>query len=87
MAVDRGPGSVATLTTAVPDASPLACQQCGGLFIPRRRRKDTRFCSARCRARWHADRRVALLAELDELLTRAAQVVRELREGPERLTG
>jgi hypothetical protein len=42
--------------------------------------RDAKYCSGRCRARWHAARRAALLAELEAALTRAVQVVREFRE-------
>ena len=37
--------------------------------------------SARCRSRWHADRKAALLKALDEALLQTHDLLRELREG------
>jgi endogenous inhibitor of DNA gyrase (YacG/DUF329 family) len=57
------------------------CDQCGGPVVRRPRgRRDARFCSGRCRARWHAAQRSARLTELDDLLGRVAALVRELRK-------
>jgi L-aminopeptidase/D-esterase-like protein len=36
--------------------------------------------SAACRGHWHGERKAALLVELEQTLTRAASLVRELRE-------
>ncbi len=65
----------------------MVCQQCGTDFTPRRRRKDVRFCSARCRTAWHPAHRRRLLGELAVALDRAAALVSELREGEERRDG
>jgi predicted nucleic acid-binding Zn ribbon protein len=31
----------------------LKCDNCGGEFIPKRIKRDNRFCGARCRAEFH----------------------------------
>lgn len=58
----------------------MTCAQCGAAFASRPRGRAARFCSARCRGRWHADRRRRLLGELAETLAQAAALARELRE-------
>ena len=79
--------TVKTLSNAVPGVSPLACAQCGQPFTPRPRGRNGRFCRSTCRARWHQAQRTAMLGELEHVLTRAAALVRELRDGSAKLTG
>jgi hypothetical protein len=81
---EHSPDSVLTLAGGVLGTTPLVCPHCGSSFIPRRRRRDVRFCRPACRARWHAKRRAAMLAELEQSLDRAAALVRELRARRER---
>ncbi len=57
----------------------MTCTQCGTEFTPRRRRRDARFCSGKCRAGWHARRKAAVLDELTDLLGRIGEILRELR--------
>jgi hypothetical protein len=61
----------------------VICEHCGTSFEPKPRAHGARFCSARCRGRWHVERRDRLLAALAETLERAAALVRELRDGEE----
>lgn len=75
------PGSVVTLAPTAPEQTPLVCEHCGASFVPRRRRRHVRFCRSGCRSRWHAQRKAALFAALDETLTRAAELLRELKGG------
>lgn len=67
--------------TAFKRASCMICARCETPFEPKARGRGGRFCSARCRARWHAARRTALVMELAQLLERAATLVADLREG------
>jgi hypothetical protein len=55
----------------------MTCEQCGTHFEPRRRRA-VRFCRATCRARWHAAKKVAAMAELSRLVARMAALISEL---------
>ena len=67
-------------TETVARTGSLVCAQCGASFVPRRCRRDTRFCRAACRVAWHSAQKAAKLAALDETLTRAVAMVRELRD-------
>jgi endogenous inhibitor of DNA gyrase (YacG/DUF329 family) len=67
-----------TLAMAIPDGRQVICPQCGESFVPRRQRSDQRFCKAKCRTRWHADRRAADLAELNQTMNRALTLVQKL---------
>lgn len=55
------------------------CQHCGQAFTRRVRGGHGRFCSARCRARWHQARQAARLGELADLVAQAAALVRALQ--------
>jgi len=70
---ESGPSSVVTL------ARGTVCAHCGVEFTPKRQRRDTRFCRATCRARWHASRRERLLREIGDALAVAASALGELR--------
>ena len=74
----RSVASVTTLTAATRGSGQLTCEQCGTEFVPRRRKKDNRFCRPACRAAWHGARKAALRAELAKALARANQIVHEL---------
>lgn len=78
---DRASDSVSTRSDAAIAESARPCAQCGIPFELRPRGRNARFCRATCRARWHTARKAALLAELEEILGRAAVLLRELREG------
>ena len=81
MAETNGADLVCTRLATDPDNSRRACAHCGAPFSLRpRSRRDARFCQPACRARWHAAKRADLLAELERALTRAVEIVRELRE-------
>lgn len=55
------------------------CDTCQMPIAGRRRKiRRRRFCSPRCRAMWHRERRAALQAEAAELLRRTAAIVAEL---------
>jgi hypothetical protein len=57
-----------------------SCDQCTVSIATtaRRRSNRRRFCSTRCRSRWHRERRAALQAEASRLLERCAIIVEEL---------
>ena len=74
----RSAESVTTLAATTPASRLLTCDQCGAEFVPRRRRKDNRFCRSACRAAWHGAGKAALRAELAKALARANQIVHEL---------
>lgn len=47
--------------------------------MPRRQRKDARFCRPSCRAAWHQAQRTAALDELATIIARATVLVIELK--------
>jgi endogenous inhibitor of DNA gyrase (YacG/DUF329 family) len=57
----------------------MACLACGAPVVRRPRGRDAKFCSTRCRSRWHARHREAALVELEAAIARAAALVATLR--------
>lgn len=80
MAIPSATDSVYTPSTGDVGSEPSACKQCGTPFPRRPRGRNGKFCSDRCRGLWHRAQKAARLSELEELLTRASALARELRE-------
>ena len=78
MAGDRAPDSVYAQSGRLLAEGPT-CLQCGERFALRPRGRNAKFCKPACRAKWHAAERARRLAELEQIVARAAVLVRELR--------
>ncbi len=83
----RAANSVLTQSGRIPGEDPIVCAQCATPFERRPRGRNAKFCSTRCRSRFHAAQKAALLDELATTLARATALVRELRDASARLTG
>jgi endogenous inhibitor of DNA gyrase (YacG/DUF329 family) len=62
-----------------------ACDHCGAPIdlSSRRKIRQRRFCSDRCRTQWHREHREALQAEAADLLQRTLAIIKALA-GPRR---
>ena len=78
-ASDDASRSVCTVAQGLLHATVRTCVQCGQSFVPRRQRRDVKFCRPAHRARWHAERRTHALLELEEIVDRATALIRDLR--------
>ena len=65
-----------------PPRTPLECEWCQDPFEPKRAWKvPPRFCSDRCRAAWHVNRRRSMVRRANELLSELRGLLIELGRG------